>query len=195
MSDDIRIVGIAGSLRDASWNGLLLDRAAVIAPDGVTIERWHGLKAVPPFDEDDEGLAVPEAVADLRDHLAAADALLIVTPEYNSSIPGQLKNAIDWLSRPAGGDVIRNLPAAAIGASTGTFGGIWAQGELRKVLGALGARVVDVEMPLPYAHEAFADDGTLIDPDHEAGVANAVVRLVDAVRLRRERLATIGQRV
>ena len=97
----------------------------------------------------------PAAVERLRAEVAAADAVLISTPEYNSSIPGQLKNALDWLSRPLESSPLRNKPAAVIGASTGMFGAVWAQAETRKVLGAIGARVLDVELPLPRADEQF----------------------------------------
>ena len=94
----------------------------------------------------------------LRDAIATADAVLIATPEYNSSLPGQLKNALDWASRPFPDNALRNKPVAVIGASTGMFGAVWAQAEARKVLAATGARVVDVELPVPRAEDAFAGD-------------------------------------
>jgi chromate reductase len=122
-------------------------------PAGVELELWEGLKAVPPYDEDDDVTPGPAAVARLRTAIAGADAVLIATPEYNSSIPGQLKNALDWASRPFATNVLRNKPVAVIGASTGMFGAVWAQAELRKVLGAIGARVIGDELPVSQAHE------------------------------------------
>ena len=101
----------------------------------VELELWDGLKAVPPYDEDDDNDPAPAAVARLRAAIAGADALLFATPEYNSSIPGQLKNALDWASRPVAANVLRNKPVAVVGASTGAFGAVWSQAELRKVLG------------------------------------------------------------
>ena len=101
----------------------------------------------------------------LREAIAAADALLVATPEYNSSIPGQLKNAFDWASRPLATSVLRNKPVAVIGASTGAFGAVWSQAELRKVLGAAGARVLDVELAVGHAAERFGEDGRLADPE------------------------------
>src|SRR4029079_11292350 len=94
-----------------------------------------------------------------------ADAVLFSTPEYNHSVPGQLKNALDWVSRPLKDSPLRNKPTAVVGASTGLFGAVWAQAELRKVLGAIGARVVDRELPVGLADDAFADDGGLTDDE------------------------------
>src|SRR5213076_2956846 len=102
--------------------------------------------------------SVPEGAQRLRDAIEAADAILIATPEYDSSLPGQLKNALDWASRPFPDNALRNKPVAVIGTSTGMFGAVWAQAEARKVLGATGARVVDIELPIPRAEEAFAGD-------------------------------------
>src|SRR5205823_12468604 len=107
----------------------------------------------------------PETVAQLRAAVAEADAVFFSTPEYNSSIPGVLKNAIDWLSRPLATNVLRNKPVAAIGASTGMFGAIWAQAELRKVLGATGARVAEGEVPVGHAQTRFDEAGRLNDPN------------------------------
>src|SRR5687767_9855035 len=145
----MKILAISGSLRDASYNTMLLRAADELVPDGVELELWDGLKAVPPFDEDDEAGEAPAGDADLCDAIAGADAILFATPEYNSSVPGQLKNAIDWASRPVATAPIRNKPVAVIGASTGMFGAVWAQAELRKVLASAGARVLDAELPVP----------------------------------------------
>jgi len=122
------------------------------------------LKAVEPFDETDEqesGGGLPGADA-LIAAIRAADAVLFVTPEYNGSIPGVLKNAVDWASRPTpASSALAGKPVAVIGASTGMFGAVWAQSELRKALGLAGARVLDEELAVPTVHEAFKEDGSL----------------------------------
>ena len=129
---------------------------------------YERLKLIPPFDEDDEH-APPPAVLHWRAAIEEADALLFATPEYNHSVPGQLKNAVDWASRPSTAAVLRNKPVAVIGASTGMFGAVWSQAELRKTLAAAGARVVDRELPVAAAHDAFHDDGSLNDDDTGRG--------------------------
>ena len=161
----MRILGISGSLRRDSYNTCLLRAAAMRLPPGAELELFTGLAAVPPFDEDAELGPAPDAVERLRSEIAAADAVLIATPEYNASVPGVLKNAIDWASRPFPDNVLRDRPVAVIGASTGLFGAVWAQAELRKVLRHTGARVLDEELPVPGAAWAFADDGDLADPE------------------------------
>jgi chromate reductase len=173
----MKVLAISGSLRDESFNTKLLRAAAELARDGVELELWNGLKAVPPFDEDDEGEA-PAGVVELYDAIAGADALLFATPEYNSSIPGQLKNAIDWASRPKATAPIRNKPAAVIGASTGMFGAVWAQAELRKVLASAGARVVESELPLPMAHTRFDAEGRLVDGEARERLGEILEALV-----------------
>ena len=180
----MNVLGIVGSLRRESFNRKLLANAAELLPDGATLEIWDGLKAVPPFDEDDE-LHEPEGVAELRDALAGADALLIATPEYNHSIPGQLKNAIDWASRPKATSVLRGKPAAVVGASTGAFGAVWAQAELRKVLGSAGARVVEAELPLSFAGRRFDPEGRLVHDDVREQLRAVVEKLVDEARVDR----------
>src|SRR5437899_12299883 len=147
----MKVLAISGSLRSGSHNTKLLRAAAELLPDDVEFELWDGLKAVPPYDEDDDTYPAPAAVARMRAAIAGAHALLIATPEYNSSIPGALKNALDWASRPIASSVLRNKPVAVVGASTGAFGAVWAQAELRKVLAATGARVLDVELALGHA--------------------------------------------
>ncbi len=138
----MRVLGIAGSLRRDSHNARLLRAAAEAVAGDVELTIFDGLKDVPPYDQDDDVEPAPEAVAHLRAAIAEADAILIATPEYNHSIPGQLKNALDWASRPYPGSALSDKPAAVIGSSVGSFGAIWAQAELRKVLGATGARVL-----------------------------------------------------
>jgi chromate reductase, NAD(P)H dehydrogenase (quinone) len=174
----VRVLAISGSLRDDSYNTKLLRTAAELLPPGVELEIWEGLKAVPPYDPGDDGHLAPDDAQALRDAIAGADALLIATPEYNHSIPGQLKNALDWVSRPAAESPMRGKPVAVVGASTGSFGAVWAQAELRKVLTALGGRVLDYELPVPYAHESFDPDGGLRDPDLAAALDDVTAALV-----------------
>jgi chromate reductase len=160
----VRVLGIVGSLRADSHNRRLLRAAADELPPGAELVSFDTLKAVEPFDETDEhetGGGMPGAdvlISAIRD----ADAILFVTPEYNGSIPGVLKNAVDWASRPTPAtSPLANKPVAVIGASTGMFGAAWAQAELRKALGLAGARVLDQELSVPTAHEAFTDEGRL----------------------------------
>lgn len=176
----MRILAISGSLRRDSHNTALLRAAAAELPPGVELTIHDGLKEIPPFDEDDLA-AVPAPVQRLRDEVAAADAVLVSTPEYNHSIPGQLKNALDWLSRPLAESPLRGKPAAVIGASTGMFGAVWAQAEARKVLGAIGARVVDQELPVANADEQFHTDGRLLDEEVEQAMLAVIGELVDSV--------------
>jgi len=152
------ILAISGSLRSGSHNTRLLAATRRLLPAGAELEVFARLAEIPPYSEDEEH-STPPAVAALKAAIAGADAVLIATPEYNGSIPGQLKNALDWVSRPPAQSPLRGKPAAVIGASTGLFGAVWAQAELRKVLKTIGARVVDSELPIPQAHETLADDG------------------------------------
>jgi chromate reductase len=162
----MRILAISGSLREGSFNSALVRASAELAPPGVEIVSLVGLDLVPPYhqDMDEEGTAPPEAVRLLREQIEHADALFFATPEYNGSVPGVLKNAIDWASARHRGSSFRNKTAAIAGASTGAFGGIWAQQDLRRVLGIAGARVVDGELAIAHAHNAFGEDGRLRDP-------------------------------
>jgi chromate reductase len=175
----MRVLGISGSLRRDSHNTALLRHAGeLFEAEGAEFEIYDGLRDIPPYDEDDDVENGPEAVARLRAAVAEADAVFFSTPEYNHSIPGALKNAIDWVSRPMATNPLRNKPVAVIGASTGMFGAVWAQAELRKVLGACGARVVDGEVPVGHAHTRFDEDGRLDDPNLEEQVQAVVESLV-----------------
>src|ERR1700754_63413 len=160
----MRILGISGSLRRGSHNRKLLRAAGAMLPPGVELVEWDALAGLPAFDEDLENTP-PEPVREFFAAIEGADALLIATPEYNSSLPGALKNAIDWASRPFPENVLRYKPAAVIGASTGLFGAVWAQAEVRKTLKASGAHVLESELPVGMADFAFADDGSLADPE------------------------------
>ena len=175
----MRVLGISGSLRRDSHNTELLRAAADLLPPGSELELWDDLKAVPPYDADDDfGLiGRPESLRSLDAAIRAADVVLFSTPEYNHSIPGVLKNALDWISRPLAESPLRGKPVAVVGASTGIFGAVWAQAELRKVLSAIGARVVDRELPVGMAAEAFTEDGRLADRDLELALADLLAEL------------------
>jgi len=179
----MQLLGVAGSLRGDSYNRKLLRAAAAQLPPEVHFTEYDRLKLIPPFDEDDEP-APPLAVTHWREAIDGADAILFATPEYNSSVPGQLKNAIDWASRPVNDAVLRNKPVAVIGASTGSFGALWSQADLRRTLGAAGARVTDRELPLAAADEAFNEDGTLKDHDLTLELDAILAELLEATRQR-----------
>jgi chromate reductase len=159
------VLGMSGSMRQQSHNTRLLRAAALLLPTDCELELWPSLKDVPPFDEDDEADAPHVAVARLRDAVRRADAILVATPEYNGSLPGQLKNALDWLSRPYASNPLRGKAVGVIGASTGMYGAVWAQAEARRVLAATGARVLDRELPVASAPEQFDAQGRLRDSD------------------------------
>jgi chromate reductase, NAD(P)H dehydrogenase (quinone) len=178
----MRLLAVSGSLRRDSHNARLLRAAAQQLPPGTELELFDGLKQIPPFDEDDEAHPGPE-VERWRAAIDAADAILIATPEYNSSVPGQLKNAVDWASRPKAEAALRNKPVAVVGASKSMFGALWAQAELRKVLAASGARVLDAELAVATAHEAF-DDDALIDPDLSQALGTIAADLVEMAKER-----------
>lgn len=160
----MRVLAISGSLRAASYNTALLRAAAELAPDGVEVELYDGLELLPPYNEDRDTDQPPAEVAALRNQIADADAVLFATPEFNGTMPGQVKHAVDWGSRPYGdAAALWGKPAAVVGASITDYGAIWAQDHLRKALGIAGARVLDVELPVAKAPEHFDQDGVLID--------------------------------
>jgi chromate reductase, NAD(P)H dehydrogenase (quinone) len=173
----MRILAISGSLRRGSHNTMLLRAAEELLPPGDELVLWDGLREVPPYDEDDDVDPAPAAVASLRAAVAEADAVLIATPEYNSSVPGALKNALDWASRPYATNVFRSKPVAVIGSSTGLFGAVWAQAEARKVLGTMGARVAEVEVAVGRAAEKFDADGRLVDNEVREQLADTLTAL------------------
>ena len=155
----MRLLGISGSLRAGSHNTALLRAAGEHLAPPARLELLTGVGDLPAYNEDRDTGIPPRQVAALRRAIASADALLIATPEYNASIPGALKNALDWASRPFPANVLRNKPVAVSGASTGMFGAVWAQAELRKVLHTAGARVLDRELAVPYADTLDDDIG------------------------------------
>ena len=180
-----RVVAMSGSLRRGSYNAALIDAAAAECPAHVEFRVWGGLAGIPAYDEDLDTVPPPLPVAALRAEIERADAVLIATPEYNASVPGQLKNALDWVSRPVATNPLRNKPAAVVGASTGAFGAVWAQAELRKVLATIGGRVLENEVAVRHADTCF-EDGRLVDEGVRAQLADALDDLVEAMRARAE---------
>jgi chromate reductase, NAD(P)H dehydrogenase (quinone) len=177
----MRVLGISGSLRRDSHNTWLLRAAADLLPPGAELVIWEGLKAIPPYDADDDAAGRPQSVVELDAAIREADAVLFATPEYNHSLPGTLKNALDWLSRPLAVNPLWGKPVAVVGASTGLFGAVWAQAELRKVLGALSANVIDRELPVGQADAAFTEDGRLASSELEAMLREELDELLAAV--------------
>ncbi len=161
----MQILAVSGSLRAGSYNTNLLRAAVVAAPEGVEVELFDPslIADLPLYDQDLDDGDVSEAVERLREAWDEADAILFATPEYNGSVPGGLKNAIDWASRPRLEAALTNKTVAVASASTGQFGGMWAQADLRKILGIAGARVVGDELPVTRAQERFDRDGRLLD--------------------------------
>jgi chromate reductase, NAD(P)H dehydrogenase (quinone) len=163
----MQILAVSGSLRAGSYNTSLLRAATEAAPDGVEVELFEpaAIADLPLYDQDLDGGEVPASVEFLREAWGSADAILFATPEYNGSVPGGLKNAIDWASRPRLEAALTNKTVAVVSASTGQFGGMWAQADLRKILGIAGARVVGDELPVTRAQERFDHEGRLVDAE------------------------------
>ena len=174
----MRVLAISGSLRDASNSTALLRALREEAPEGVEVILWDGLKSIPPYDQDDDIVPAPAGAAAFRELVREVDAVFFATPEYNSSIPGALKNALDWGSRPLATNAFRNKPVAVISSSAGAFGGVWAAAELRKVLGAMGARVTEAELAVGHAHEKLDDEGHLVDDDVRTGLRESLELLL-----------------
>jgi chromate reductase len=173
-----RVLALSGSLRAGSHSTTLLRHAAARTGDDLELILYDGLREIPPFDEDseaDEALTVP--VERLKQALRDADGVLIATPEYNGSVPGVLKNALDWVSRPVDTNPLRNKPVAVISSSTGSFGGLWAQNDLRRILGTLGARVLEGSVTVPYVHTLVDGVGELAHPDTSDGLRELVQAL------------------
>jgi chromate reductase len=172
----VLVLGISGSLRAGSFNTALLRAAAELLPAAARLRIYDELALIPPYSEEAEA---PPAVVSLRAAIDAADALIIATPEYNASIPGQLKNALDWASRPYPDNALRRKPVAVVGASTGLFGAVWAQAELRKVLATAGADVLDEELPVGSAFDVFDHALTLTDRSLRARLEDLLHKLCD----------------
>jgi chromate reductase len=185
----MRVLAITGSLRRGSLNHALMREAAERLPAGVEVVEFERLREIPPYDADLEAVETPTAVAELREAMLEADAVLIATPEYNHSIPGVLKNALDWASRPAGQSALTGTPAAVIGASTGMFGAVWAQAETRKVLGALGGRVVEAELPVARAGDLYRHGRLELHPEQSQQLEEILATLVAEVEQLQESMA------
>jgi chromate reductase len=182
----VRILAISGSLRAASYNTALLRAAADLAPDDVELELYDGLELLPPYNEDRDVEEPASEVTRLRDAIAKADALLLATPEFNGTVPGQLKHAVDWASRPYGPSAsLWGKPVAVIGASVTDYGALWAQDHLRKALGIAGSRVLEIELPVGRATERFDRDGVLVDLE----LRDRLSEILDALLERSEQLA------
>jgi chromate reductase, NAD(P)H dehydrogenase (quinone) len=175
----MRVLAISGSLRAASFNTALLRAAAELAPSDVEVTFYEDLESLPPYNEDRDTDTPPALVSELRDQIAQADAVLFATPEFNGTVPGQIKHAVDWASRPARESAaLWGKPVAVIGASITDYGAVWAQDHLRKALGIAGARVLDVELPVSRAHEHFDEDGVLVNLELRDRIAEIVGDLV-----------------
>ena len=174
-----RILALVGSLRSGSYNRRLAEAAIKYAPEGIDVEIFEGLREVPFYDEDlDRPGDVPGPARALREAVQRADALLLVTPEYNGSLPAALKNALDWTSRPFQHGAITGKPVAVVGASHGRYGGVWAHDDTRKTAGIAGARVLeDVALSVPHAAERFA----AIDPVDDDEITTALLDILTAL--------------
>jgi chromate reductase len=176
----MKILAISGSLRAASHNTALLRAAAELAPEGIEFELYEDLVALPPYNEDRDTDQPPTEVARLRDAIEDADAVLFATPEYNATMPGQVKQVVDWASRPRGPDAaLWGKPVAAIGASVTDYGAMWAQDHLRNALGLAGARVLDTELAIAKAQDRFDTEGRLVDPETQEQLTELVEGLVN----------------
>ena len=178
----VKVLGVTGSLRANSNSSRLLEIASRELPGEAELLPWNGLAELPHYNLDVDDSGEPLAVAGLRRAIAAADAVLFVTPEYNGTIPGALKDAVDWASRPPGGAVLLGKPVAVVSSSPGRFGGVWAQADLRRSLGIAGARVLDVEFAVPNADEAFVERGELGDDATRVALRELLEKLVEEAR-------------
>ncbi len=177
-----RILALVGSLRAGSCNRRLAEAAVKYAPQGIDVEIFEGLSEVPFYNEDLDGPGdVPAPAQALRAAVQRADALLVVTPEYNGSLPAALKNAIDWTSRPFQHGAITGKPVAVVGTSHGRYGGVWAHDDTRKTAGIAGARVLeDVALSVPNAAERFATTDPVDDDELTAALLDILTTLAAA---------------
>lgn len=174
-----RILGISGSLRRGSFNRALLETAGELAPEGAEVSIFEGLRDIPPYDDDLRQERPQPAVERLKDAIRSADAVLFSTPEYNHGLPGVLKNAIDWVSRPIPDNPLRNKPVAIMGASTGVMGTVRAQQQLREVLQGFTPVLHTPEVLVTSSDTRFDDGGRLTDPAGRQFVHTLVEGLVD----------------
>lgn len=180
----MRVLGLAGSLRAGSHTGRLLAAVGSALPASAELVPFpvDGLRALPAYDQDVEDAGeVPAAVTALREAIAAADALVIVTPEYNASVPGVLKNAIDWASRPRATTPLQSTPVAVVSHSPGQFGGLWAADDLKRILKITGARPLEESVSVPVIDEALPEGGDrLADEDLQEALESVLASLVEA---------------
>jgi chromate reductase len=189
MNDSVKILGIAGSLRKGSYNRAALRAAQKLVPDNARLEIFE-LDGIPPFNQDLE-MQPPQAVSELKSKVRSADAILFVTPEYNYSVSGVLKNAIDWGSRPYGDSAWEGKPAAIMGASIGMMGTVRAQYHLRQMFVFLNMYALNrPEVMIPRAADKFDAQGNLIDNDTRERIRELLSALVAwAIRLKQVKLA------
>jgi chromate reductase len=186
VNDRVRILGIAGSLRRLSFNKALLRAAVELAPDDVELTTFDRLREIPHYDQDLDTADAPEAATALREAIRAADALLLVTPEYNYGIPGALKNAIDWASRPPATSPLRGKPAGLMGASTGISGTMRAQLALRQCFVFTQTYALQApEVVVPKCADRFDADLRLTDDPTREVVRTYLERLRDWARTMR----------
>lgn len=174
----IEIAAIAGSLRTASWARSLLRAAAAHLPAGTALTIWDGLGDLPFFNEDLESGPAPAAVADMRALIERSDAVLVVTPEYNQSVPGVLKNALDWASRPYGETVFKHKPVAVVGTSPLPSGGASALAAVARVLALIGADVVEADLAVSLVHTRLDAEGRIADPELADRIAAVLATVV-----------------
>lgn len=175
-----KVLTLVGSLRNGSTNQQLAEASAANAPEGVEVNLFSGLENIPFYNEDNDVEGnVPAAAQALRAAAAEADALMLVTPEYNGTMPAVLKNAIDWLSRPFGAGVVKDMPSVVVGTAFGQYGGVWAQDEARKALGIAGANVLeDVKLAIPNSVVRFAE----LHPKDDAEVVDQVADVLTTIK-------------
>ncbi len=173
----MHVLTLAGSLRAGSLNARLLESVAASLPEDATVTAWDGLRDLPHYDQDLDS-EPGEVVESLRAAVAEADAVVVATPEYNGSVPGVLKNAVDWASRPRGTSSLAGKAALVISASPSPRGAQWAREDLARILNVAGAEVVDSSFGLGAAHEAY-DGARLVDVDQQADLDVVVGRLTD----------------
>jgi chromate reductase len=182
----MKVLGISGSLRKGAHSTQLLESARRALPADAELEIYDGLRDLPFYDEDiDTPRLAGDAVERLRREVGEADALLFVTPEYNATIPGGLKNLVDWISRPKAEAALKGKPVAVISSSTGQYGGVWALADLKRSLGIAQARVIDSEFAVSLVHEVIEVHGDALEREREAELAETLERLVEEGRINR----------
>jgi len=177
----MRVLAISGSLRSGAYSTRLAEAAADLLPAEAVLELYGGLASIPNYDQDVEDVAAPEAVEDLRQRIDEADALLVITPEYNASIPGGLKNAIDWASRPHGESALAGKPAAIVSNSPAPFGGVWANQQIRKAFTITGSPTVETELAIGKVDQKVAEDGSITDEQTRAQIRSLLKELRELV--------------